>query len=74
MAPPLRRTFPLATGGVTPQFDCTGYSVLDFNAWIQSGIDPGLTVGRDVWLQVWTGDRAAAMGVLSPALVLEVLP
>ncbi len=38
---------------------CTGKLSLDFKAWTQSGIDPGLVVGQDVFAQFWSRDAAA---------------
>ena len=38
---------------------CTGKLSVDFKAWTQSGVDPGLVVGQDVFAQFWSRDAAA---------------
>jgi len=57
---PKRRTGLLGSGGSpagTP--DCTGSFDYDFNAFIASGVDPGLVAGQTVWAQFWSRDPAA---------------
>jgi len=74
--PPITRT-PVQTSGGNPPpgGDCSGEYHLDFNAWIQSGIDPGLTPGTTVFAQHWSRDPQAASGTgLSDALQFTVRP
>jgi Tol biopolymer transport system component len=54
---PLRRT-PIqnAAGNAPPTHDCSGGFLFDFNAWIQTGTDPGLIPGQSVWAQFWSRD------------------
>jgi hypothetical protein len=56
VAPPLRRTGLLNSGGTT---GCTGRFTLDFNAWTASGADPALVAGVKVNAQFWSRDPAA---------------
>lgn len=53
---PLRRTAAQNSGGSTTGSDCTGFLSFDFNARIQSGSDPTLVVGAEVFTQVWSRD------------------
>jgi hypothetical protein len=54
---PLRRTLLQDSGGnQTP--DCSGLYSLDFNARIQSGVDPQLVPGANVYAQFWSRDPA----------------
>ena len=58
--PPLRRTtiqFAGSDGSV-----CGGLFSMDFNAWIQSGVDPLLTAGQEVHAQYWSRDPMAGFG------------
>ena len=73
VAPPYVRLQPLRTKGVPPN-PCGGLILVDFNAWIQSGLDPALSVGAQAWLQVWIADPLSPRGLLSPALALVVEP
>jgi hypothetical protein len=51
----------LSSGGTPPLiWDCTGQFHFDFNAWIQSGIDPSLVAGQEVWAQYWYRDPGFA--------------
>ncbi|MAE29861.1 MAG: hypothetical protein CMJ87_12910 [Planctomycetes bacterium] len=54
---PIVRTSVQTSGGAGP---CGGSMSLDFNAWIASGLDPGLTAGTTVYAQHWYRDPAAA--------------
>ena len=59
VAPPTRRTPVQDSGGNPPPDDCSGVYSYDFNARIQSGVDPNLTVGADVFAQYWSRDPLA---------------
>jgi len=59
--PPLKRCPTIHSGGTPPPtWDCTGELHFDFNARIQSGIDPALTSGQQVWAQYWYRDPGYA--------------
>jgi len=58
--PPLRRTALQNSHGTVGPDDCSGQFALDFNARIQSGVDPSLTVGAEVFAQYWSRDPALA--------------
>jgi len=60
LAPPLIRTPVQSTGGKTGA--CDGELAFNFNAWIQSGIDPLLVAGAVVYCQYWSRDPGAATG------------
>ena len=71
--PPLRRT-PLqlssSMGGV-----CGGTYTFDFNTRIQSGIDPLLVAGQQVWSQYWSRDTLAVAGIgLTNGLTFLIQP
>lgn len=54
---PVRRTPVQNSGGSPPPIkDCTGKYSLDFNAWIDGGLDPALIQGTKVWGQYWYRD------------------
>jgi len=59
---PIRRTTPQVSAGNPPPDDCSGSYAIDFNAWIQSGIDPLLVPGRMVDGQYWSRDPASPSG------------
>lgn len=59
--PPISRTPVQGSGGNPPPNDCSGQFHFDFNAWIQSGIDPQLTVGLTVFAQYWYRDPGSPM-------------
>jgi hypothetical protein len=64
VAPPTIRT-PLQNSlGNAPPDDCSGTYAIDFNARIQSAVDPNLVVGTDVYCEYWSRDPA--LGTLSP--------
>jgi hypothetical protein len=56
VAAPTRRTPLQSSGGNPPPDDCSGTYSYDFNARIQSGADPGLVPGADVYAQYWSRD------------------
>lgn len=59
----LRRMLVQSTGGTPgPTIDCSGQPSVDFNAWIQSGIDPGLQPGTSVFMQFWFRDAFSPAG------------
>ena len=49
-----------SSGGSSTGNDCTGTFLFDMNARIQSGIDPELVPGAEVYAQFWSGDPARA--------------
>lgn len=57
---PLQRTpVQLSGGNPLPADDCSGVLAFDFNARIQSGLDPQLVVGAEIDAQHWSRDPAA---------------
>lgn len=54
--PPTKRTVVQDSAGNPPPNDCSGTYSFDFNALIQSGADPALTVGTQVNAQFWSRD------------------
>jgi hypothetical protein len=72
---PTRRTPVQGSGGSFPPTDCSGSYAYDFNARIQSGVDPLLTAGQDVYAQYWYRDpQAAGSTGLSDALAFTIQP
>jgi hypothetical protein len=57
---PTLRTLLQNSGGNAPPDDCSGAFSVDFNARIQSGVDPRLQFGRTVFAQYWYRDPAEA--------------
>ena len=57
--PPTQRTPAQLSGGSGL---CGGAFSMDFNAWVQSGVDPVLASGSNVWAQYWSRDPAAVGG------------
>lgn len=55
---PTTRTPVQSSGGNAPPNDCSGVFSLDFNARIQSGVDPLLVAGEEVFAQYWSRDPA----------------
>ena len=54
---PTQRTPVQSSGGTAPPAnDCSGVFTLDFNARIQSAVDPLLVVGQEVFAQYWSRD------------------
>jgi hypothetical protein len=56
VASPVKRTPTQQSGGKAGPDDCSGTYAYDFNARIQSGVDPGLVLGADVYSQYWYRD------------------
>jgi hypothetical protein len=72
---PKRRSAPLNSGGSVSGSDCTGTFSYDFNARIQSGADPTLVSGAEVFCQYWSRDPASPSTTgLSNALSFLVNP
>jgi hypothetical protein len=75
VGPPTQRTLIQSSGGSASGNDCTGQFHYDFNARIQSGVDPALTVGQEVFCQYWSRDPAIASTTnLSNGLYFVVNP
>jgi len=53
---PLKRTTPQNSGGSVGGSDCTGSFSFDFNAQIDSGLDPTLVPGAEIFCQYWSRD------------------
>ncbi len=56
---PTRRTPPQSSVGSASGSDCSGVFSIDFNARIQSGVDPTLVAGAEVFGQYWSRDPAS---------------
>ena len=64
-----------AGGSAQPTNDCSGVFSLDFNARIQSGVDPLLVAGEEVFAQYWSRDPADASTTnLTDALAFFIAP
>ena len=64
-----------AGGSALPANDCTGVIAYDFNARIQSAVDPLLSVGQEVFLQTWARDPVSASTTsLSNAIRFVIAP
>lgn len=76
VAPPTRRTPIQHSGGTSgAPADCSGSFAIDFNAHIQSGIDPMLVVGAEIFGQFWSRDPALPTpGISSNALNFRIRP
>jgi hypothetical protein len=59
VAPPVRRTPPSTT---TPGVSCDARIAFDFNAWIASGVDPGLVPGTSIYAQFLYRDVTSSSG------------
>lgn len=59
VASPTVRTALQNSGGASAANDCTGTYSFDMNAQIQSGIDPNLVLGAQVYCQFWSRDPAS---------------
>jgi hypothetical protein len=72
---PLVRAGVQNSGGSPTGSDCTGTYAYDFNARIQSGIDPTLVVGAPIYMQWWSRDpNSASLTSLSNGLSLTIGP
>jgi hypothetical protein len=72
-----KRTQLVESGGNAGPDDCSGVLAIDFNARIQSGIDPALFAGNTVFAQWWYRDGADPQGFgtgLSNALQFRICP
>jgi hypothetical protein len=75
VAPLVRTPIQSSGGNAPPANDCSGVFSLDFNARIQSGVDPQLVAGEEVFAQYWSRDPADPSGTnLSDALAFHVQP
>lgn len=75
LTPPIARTPAQSSGGSASGSDCTGTYSLDFNARIQSGVDPSLVVGAEIFTQYRARDpQALNSSSLSNALRFVVNP
>lgn len=75
VASPITRTALQNSGGSPAGVDCTGGYALDFNARIQSGIDPLLVAGEEVFTQYWFRDPSGSFGsALSDAGQFTIQP
>jgi hypothetical protein len=75
VANPTIRTPPQSSGGAASGSSCTGVYALDFNSWLQSGADPTLIPGAEVFAQYWSRDpQAASHTSLSNAVRFVVHP
>jgi hypothetical protein len=75
VAAPTTRTAVQSSGGSTSGADCTGVFALDFNARIQSGVDPALSLGAEVYCQYWSRDpQSPSTTSLTNALRFLVQP
>ncbi len=71
LAPLIRLPIQFSAGNA--QNDCSGHYFADFNARIQSGIDPALVPGVDVHCQYWTRDpQSASTTGLTNALQFKI--
>lgn len=59
-APMLRGTVQPSGGSLPPAIDCSGSYVVDFNAFVASGVNPALQAGELVWCQQWSRDPGFA--------------
>ncbi len=74
---PITRTTLQSSGGSPSGADCSGTYDFDFNAWIQSGIDPNLIASAVVYAQYWARDPQDVFGYttsLTDALTFTVCP
>ncbi len=74
---PITRTPLQSSGGSASGVDCSGTYDFDFNAWIQSGLDPNLGASSIVYAQYWSRDPQDFSGFttsLTDALTFAVCP
>jgi hypothetical protein len=75
VAPTVRTPIQSSAGAAPPASDCSGVLTLDFNARIQSGVDPLLAPGKQVFAQYWSRDpQDASTTNLTDALAFYVNP
>ncbi len=75
VAPPVVRTSAQSSAGNPPPDDCSGTFSLDFNAYLQSGVDPDLVAYREVFAQYWYRDPPTASGSgLTDGIHLSIAP
>ncbi len=73
--PPIARTWIQYSGGNPPPYDCSGRYTLDFNAHIQSGVDPLLVAGVQLAAQYWSRDPGSPSTTgLTDAIEFAVCP
>lgn len=71
---PVTRT-PVQNSGGSSNVPCSGHFSFDFNARIQSGIDPALVAGEDIYMQYWFRDPQGPQGVgLTDAIRCRIQP
>ena len=58
--PPTKRTLVQNSGGNVGPDDCSGAFAFDFNALLQSGADPALDLGVEVYCQYWARDPTSS--------------
>jgi hypothetical protein len=72
---PLKRLAPQNSGGSPNGADCSGAFAYDFNARIQSGLDPTLVAGAEVFAQFWSRDpQSPSQTSLSDAIRMLIHP
>lgn len=72
---PIKRTPTQNSGGNPPPNDCSGAFAIDFNARIQSGVDPALVAGATVFGQYWARDQQSPSTTsLSNAIRFSICP
>jgi hypothetical protein len=73
LAAPLHRTPAQNSGGNTGPADCSGTYAFDFNARVQSGVDPALVPGVEVWAQYYSRDPGDPFAVgLTDSVVFTI--
>ncbi|MCC7015059.1 MAG: hypothetical protein IT454_21020 [Planctomycetes bacterium] len=73
--PPTQRLPATNSGGNASGSSCTGSYAYDFNAHIDSGLDPALVAGADAYCQFWMRDPASASTTgLSNGLRVHIQP
>jgi hypothetical protein len=58
--PPTKRTLVQNSGGNVGPDDCSGTFAFEFNALLQSGSDPALDLGAEVYCQYWSRDPTSS--------------
>jgi hypothetical protein len=71
----ITRTGPQNSGGSPSGQDCSGTMSFDFDAYVQSGVDPSLVSGALVFAQYWVRDVNDLFGSsLSDGIVFDLCP